>query len=89
MRTEKNLHLHELIGLKIEIVNSSCKKWIGLKGKIVDETKNLFIIKVNDKEQKIPKTSSVFLFTLENGEQIELKGKNILFRPEERTKKAL
>lgn len=38
---------------------------------------------------KIPKISSTFLFTLENGEKVELKGKEIAFRPEERTKKAM
>ncbi|MDD5337437.1 MAG: ribonuclease P protein subunit [Candidatus ainarchaeum sp.] len=89
MRTAKNLRIHELIGLHAQIANSSCRKWIDLKGKIVDETKNLLVFETEKGEVKIQKISSAFLFTLENGEKVELKGKDILFRPEERTKKAL
>ena len=89
MRTAKNLRIHELIGLPAEIVNSSCRKWIGLKGKVVDETKNLIVLETGKGEVKIQKISSDFVFTLESGEKAELKGKDILFRPEERTKKAL
>lgn len=89
MRTAKNLHLHEFIGLDVRITNSSSREWIGLEGKVVDETKNLLVIQMKKGEKRIPKVACTFLFTLQNGEKAELEGKDIAFRPEERTKKAL
>ncbi len=90
MRTQQNLHLHEFIGLKVRIVNSSSRKWIGLCGKVIDETKNLLVIECINRKKilKIPKTACTFIFELENNEEVELKGSSIVFRPEERTKKA-
>jgi len=76
------------IGLAVEIVNSSQRKLIGLKGVIVDETKNLIAIEREDgREVKVPKVSSVFRFTLDNGETMDVLGKSIAFRPHERPKK--
>lgn len=89
MRTAKNLYAHELIGLNVEIINSSSCEWIGLKGNVVDETKNLLVIETKEGEKKIQKIACTFLFTLENGEKVKLKGANIAFRSEERTKKVL
>lgn len=88
MRNPQNLHLHELIGLEAQVSKSSCKKWIGIKGKVVDETKNLLVLECLEKEVRIPKSSCVFQFLLD-GRKVELEGKRIAFRPQERTKKAL
>ena len=41
----KNLAKGELIGLNIEISKSKNKANIGIKGSIIDETKNMLIIK--------------------------------------------
>ncbi len=89
MRNPHNLHLHELIGLVVRIANSSSRELIGLEGKVVDETKNLLVIETKSGERKVQKAPNTFLFTLENKEKVEIKGKDIAFRPEERTKKAL
>ena len=88
MRTKKNILYSTFIGLQVEIVNSSQHVLVGLKGRVVDETKNLIIIeKENGKEAKIQKVSSVFRFTLDDGEKIDIEGKRIAFRPHERPKK--
>ncbi|MBU0586392.1 ribonuclease P protein component 1 [Candidatus Micrarchaeota archaeon] len=89
MRTAENLRIHELIGLEVEVERSSCRKWIGIKGRVVDETKNLLVIEKKGKESRIPKISCSFLFILEDRNKVRLDGKDIAFRPEERTKKAL
>jgi ribonuclease P protein subunit POP4 len=87
-RTKKNILYSTFIGLEVEISNSSQHDLIGLKGKVVDETKNLLIIEKSDgKEVKIPKVSSIFTFTLDDGSKMEILGKKICFRPEERPKK--
>ncbi len=41
----KCLEKGELIGLNIEVIKSNNKANIGIKGKIIDETKNMIIIK--------------------------------------------
>lgn len=87
MITRQNLLFSTFIGLEVEIVNSSQRALVGLKGTITDETKNLIVIEANGKEAKYPKVSSTFRFTTENGEKVDVPGKEIAFRPHERPKK--
>jgi len=88
MRTKKNILFSTFIGLEVGVSNSSQHDLIGLKGRIVDETKNLLVIEKSDgNEVKIPKVSSIFVFTLDDGSKLEVVGKKICFRPEERPKK--
>jgi ribonuclease P protein subunit POP4 len=88
--TKKNLLFSTFIGLEAEIVNSSQRNLIGLKGTIVDETKNLIVIDkegAGGKEVRIPKNSSVFRIVAESGEKVDVDGREIPFRPHERAKK--
>ena len=88
MRNKSNLLYSTFIGLAVEIANSSQRGLVGLKGKVVDETKNLLVIERADgKEARIPKVSSTFRFTLDDGSMIDIVGMRIAFRPEERAKK--
>ncbi len=88
MITSKTLPFSTFIGLEVEVVNSSDRKRIGLKGAVVDETKNLLVIEKKGKEIKVPKASATFRFTLESGEKADVRGSAIAFRPHERPKKA-
>lgn len=47
MITSKNIFRHELIGLYLEVVDSSNKSLIGLCGNVVDETKKTLSIDVS------------------------------------------
>ena len=88
MPTKNNLLYSTFIGLKVEISNSSQRELVGLKGKVVDETKNLLVIEKDDgKEVRIPKVTSTFRFTLDDGSKMDIVGMKIAFRPEERPKK--
>jgi ribonuclease P protein subunit POP4 len=88
MRTKKNILYSTFIGLEVEISNSSAHELIGLKGKVIDETKNLLVIEKEDgREVKIQKVANTFRFTLDDKSVIEIQGKKIAFRPEERPKK--
>lgn len=80
---------HELIGLKVKI--SSCKnhQLNGLEGLIIDETKNTLCIQTNDKIRIIPKNISIFHFFLPNGKIVEVNGKILVGRPEDRLKTRL
>jgi ribonuclease P protein subunit POP4 len=86
MITAKNLVRHELIGLPVEVVESSNKFQIGIKGKVVDETKNLLIIESEKELKKIQKSESKFIFKIPSGKKIKVDGKIIVARPEDRIK---
>jgi len=88
MISRKNLLLSTFIGLEVEVSNSSQRELVGLKGTVVDETKNLIMIERADgKGVRVPKVSSTFRFTLDDGEKVDVDGKRIAFRPHERPKK--
>ena len=86
MITPKNIIKHELIGLDVEITKSKNKSLVGLKGKITDETKNMFVIKSKGVEKKIIKKENTFkIFTGEKW--VEIIGELMVSKPEKRTKK--
>ena len=83
---EKTLARDELIGLHIKITDCKDPSWIGKSGKIIDETKNTFLIEIDDKKKKIAKKIASFEFDYK-GKKIKINGSKIAFRPEERIKK--
>jgi ribonuclease P protein subunit POP4 len=87
--TPYNLVRHELIGLEVEIKNSTNKNQMGLKGKVIDETFKTLKIETDKGEKVIPKDITIFIFTLPNGTRVQVEGKILLGRPEDRIKKKL
>jgi ribonuclease P protein subunit POP4 len=85
--TKENLPQHELIGLEAKVVNSSDPSLLGTRGRIVNETKKTLVVELGGKAKSIPKLTSVFLITLPNGEEIEIDGKKIVGRPQDRIKR--
>ncbi|MCK5045521.1 MAG: ribonuclease P protein component 1 [Candidatus Heimdallarchaeota archaeon] len=87
--TPENIHRHELIGLKIEIIQSTDKQMMGMNGLVVDETKNLLTIdssKNDSNRVRIPKKDCVFRFSLPSGEQVDVDGRLLKLKPENRLK---
>ena len=86
--TPKNLVRHELIGLEVKIKNSTDPTLKGKKGKVVDETYNMLKIEEEEgKEISVPKKNCVFIFKLPSGLKVEVDGKILVGRPEDRIKK--
>ncbi len=85
MLNPKEVAKHELIGLVVEIVRSKNKSLVGLKGKIIDETKNTITIE-DDKVRKIMKSHIIMKTKIEDKEY-EINGKILVGRPEDRIKK--
>lgn len=98
---EKNIVRHELIGLSTEVVKSADAKKQGTKGIIIDETKKMLLIRTENHADKIGKFSSragegeklveksisTFRLTMPDGKKVDVQGKLLLGRPEERLKK--
>ena len=83
MITTENIALHELIGLDTEITQSSNIQSVGLKGKVVDETKSMFVLRTENGIRKFPKENTIWRFSFDNNE-ITLNGNMLTKRPSER-----
>lgn len=87
MRTHENLAQHELIGLQVRVTHSADRKQQAVRGKVVDETKNMVVLERNDgSEVRIAKIGRRFAFGLD-GAEWELDGRDIAFDPAERVKR--
>ena len=78
----KDIAKREIIGLETEIIDSKNKSNIGIKGKIIDETKSTIIIK--DKKAKKRLLKNNIILKINN---ITIKGKILQGKPKERIKK--
>lgn len=90
MRNEKNIFRHEIIGLKVEVIDSKNKYVIGLNGKVIYETKNILEIEKNGKVKRIVKDICKFRFYIpEIKKYVVVNGKWLVGRPEDRIKKKI
>jgi ribonuclease P protein subunit POP4 len=78
---------HEFIGLETKVVKSSNPYLIGIAGKVIDETRNTFTILSGDERKVIVKDTAVFEFALTDGTVVEIDGKIMMGRSEDRIKK--
>jgi len=77
----------ELIGRYVQIKECTDPTIVGMSGVIIDETKNTFLIETKNKQKRIAKKSAAFEFEY-NMKKILIKGSRLMYRPEDRTKKA-
>jgi RNase P/RNase MRP subunit p29 len=84
----KNIVLHELVGLEATVLDSKDHDQIGISGRVVMETKNLLYIKSGKSIKLIPKLPTVFAFSDGVG-TYRVEGSEICFGSAERTAKAL
>lgn len=85
--SERTLAKEELIGLPVTVNQCKDPNWINKTGTIIDETKNTFLIRLNNKSKRIAKSIAKFEFE-QNGTKIQLNGSKIVYKPEDRIKKA-
>ncbi len=81
----ENLIRHELIGMKVEVIDAHNRGMIGMKGIVVDETKGMISVRTEIGEKKIEKGGSVFQFNIPSG-KVRVNGDLLVARPEERIK---
>ena len=84
---EKALAREELIGLHVTIKECKDSKWTGKSGVIIDETKNTFLIRIDNENKRIAKKIAKFEFEHDEKKTI-LNGSKIAHRSEDRIKKA-
>ncbi len=89
MIDRNNILIHEFIGLEVEIARSTCRNLIGKKGRVVDETKNTIEVESNGITKIVPKRASTFRFYLPSGDRVEVEGRLVEHRPEDRPKRLM
>ena len=87
MHVSPDIVQREFIGLEAKVIKSSNPDLVVLEGKVVDETRNTFTILHNSEEKIVIKDTAVFHFVMLDGTVIEVDGKVIVGRSEDRMKK--
>jgi ribonuclease P protein subunit POP4 len=82
-----NILKQEFIGTKSTISQSNHTDYIGLSGKVINETKNTFSILHKNKVKRIIKNSAIFRFKFCDGTIVEIDGNLLVGRPEDRLKR--
>ena len=81
----KDIIRYELIGLNTEVIDSKNKSNIGIKGKIIDETKFTIIIKDKGKRKRLFKNNIILKIKI-NKQAITVPGTKLSGQPKERIK---
>ena len=71
----------------MEVLEAPDPTLVGVAGKIVDETLNTLVLRMQDgRDRRVAKTQTVFALHAEAG-RVRIEGDRIRFRPEDRIKK--
>jgi ribonuclease P protein subunit POP4 len=89
MKVTPDIIRYELIGTNAKVAKSSNRDCVGIVGKVIDETRNTFTLLHKGKRKVIIKHSSIFHFSFPDGTIVEVDGKLLLGRPEDRIKRRL
>ena len=82
----KDFLRHELIGLKMEVIEAKNKNLVGIKGTIIDETKYTLVVKEEGNVKTLMK-DQVTLKIYSDDHEIKVNGELLVGRPEDRLKK--
>jgi ribonuclease P protein subunit POP4 len=87
MKVTPDIIRQEFIGTEGRITRSSHVGYVGLRGQVLYETKNTFVIQHEGKMKSVVKESAVFHFKFPDGTVVEIDGKLLVGKPEDRLKK--
>lgn len=73
----RKLFFGTLIGYDIEVVEASNKNYVGIKGRVLDETRNILVVKTNSNVKKIVKKGCIFRLN-KDGRHILVKGDDLV-----------
>ncbi|RJS77888.1 ribonuclease P protein subunit [Candidatus Bathyarchaeota archaeon] len=87
MKVTPNIIRYEFIGTEAKVAKSIHSGYVGIAGKVIDETRNTFILEHEGKRKTIVKDTAIFHFKFPDGTIVEIDGKLLVGRPEDRLKK--
>jgi ribonuclease P protein subunit POP4 len=89
MISPENLVRHELIGLPVEVAGGTNSTMVGISGRVIDETRNTFLIETRSGDKRVPKSCNCFIFTLFKGLKVKAEGSVLVSKPENRINKKI
>ena len=84
--TPQNILRHELIGLTVKVSETTNPSINGIRGTVVNETKNMLEILAKGRTLMIPKDVATFRFRLPDRVQVDVEGTRLVGRAESRLK---
>jgi ribonuclease P protein subunit POP4 len=89
MKVTPDIVRGEFIGTEGRVLASSHGDYVGISGQVIDETKNTFTLAKAGKTRMVIKEAAVFRFKFSDGTIVEIDGKLLSGRPEDRLKKTI
>jgi len=77
----------EFSGTEAEVVRSTHAGYVGLKGTVIDESRNTLTLSYSGQKKTVVKDNAVFHFQFIDGAIVEIDGELLVGRPEDRLKK--
>lgn len=89
MKVTPDIIRYEFIGAQGRVLQSPNECYVGLAGRVVGETKNTFTLLQAGQEKSIIKELSIFNFSFDDGTVVDVDGKLLVGRSEDRLKKSI
>ena len=89
MKVTPDIIREEFIGSASTIASSPHTSYVGISGEVISETRNTFTINHQGKMKKVVKNQAVFHFQFSDGTVVEIDGKLLVGKPEDRLKKTI
>ena len=89
MKVTPDIVRYEFIGAEGKVAKSQHEDYVGVGGKVVGESRNTFTLQNGRQTRKVIKESAVFDFKFDDGTIVEIDGKLLVGRPEDRIKKTI
>jgi len=83
----RDLMMGELIGKDVTVLDHTLKGVRGLKGKVLDETRNMLVVGTEAGRVSVPKKGCGLGVLAEDGRTLVIDGDRLTYRPEDRTKR--
>lgn len=77
----------ELLGSMVKIESATDPTLVGLEGEVLDETMKTLTVRTDEGRAVVVAKNAVTLTIRINGQAVEVDGRTLLFRPEDRIKK--
>ena len=89
MKVTPDIIRYEFIGAEGKVAQSLHQDYVGLAGRVIGETKNTFTLLQEGQAKSIIKEFSVFNFKFDDGTVVDIDGKLLVGRSEDRLKKSI
>ena len=90
MLAPETLVRHELAGLSVRVVDAAHEGYVGIEGRVVDETANTLLVEDDSGVMRVQKAGTTFEFALDGDREAEtsyvvVEGERLVARPARRT----